>query len=282
MCALDRAGWCLSKHGQASYQMEWHRCTVNSVHPEGCEAPTPTVATPFDGLYRPSAYWAEGWSCSEEFLGVDGGSVGIVDGYLEGVENRCQLDEVKRHSDHSIQYRTVCSSEGETTEGRVVIERTETGIVLDDGRGPIHWTRCDAETLQPHAHQEGQWGYANRVASITQEGVQFFLTCEAATPSTTLPVAGLVGHCPMCAHGDTAQIAISVDERTLGVYEFIKGSNADGWRSFLNHYPTWYETPIVELTEGSVVSLKEYGSEVARFSLNGSAKAIEALRSDCN
>ena len=50
----------------------------------------PAIATPFDGLYAPSAGF-EIWSCEAEDLGGDGGAVGIVDGFLQGVENACEL-----------------------------------------------------------------------------------------------------------------------------------------------------------------------------------------------
>lgn len=30
---LYAAGWCYGKHGQAGYQMKWHKCTRNSLHP---------------------------------------------------------------------------------------------------------------------------------------------------------------------------------------------------------------------------------------------------------
>lgn len=49
------------------------------------------AAEDFEGLYHPDGAGGETWSCDPEFLGADGGALGIVSGRLIGVEGTCGL-----------------------------------------------------------------------------------------------------------------------------------------------------------------------------------------------
>jgi hypothetical protein len=240
----------------------------------------PLFATPFDGLYRPAGPSGEGWSCDPAFLGYHGAAFGIVDGYLVGREDdHCRLVEERHIGNQRIQYSAICSGEGEPFQERVIIARTPSGISLDYGGEVIYWQSCSNEASE---RVDGQWLYDRGAATIVENGMAFSVTCETFNPSSTLPVAHFAGYCPMCFPFDTTILTLSVDGRTLGRYEFVKVSNAEGWRAEVQSYPAWYQSPIVELMEGRTLTISERGGSVAEFTLRGSSEALGALRTYCN
>ena len=83
---------------------------------------TGAMAGPFDGVFRPDKPFADTWNCSEEFMGQDGGSVGISNGYLYGVENTCELtNERPIDGENASHFTAICSGEGMTDIVEMVI-----------------------------------------------------------------------------------------------------------------------------------------------------------------
>jgi hypothetical protein len=96
-----------------------------------------------DGHFRPDYPWAASWSCSADHLGSDGGSLGILDGKLYGVENTCELGQ-PRPVAGGLQFSATCSGEGETSTTDYIIAATPTGLSLTRDGETVQWRRCNA------------------------------------------------------------------------------------------------------------------------------------------
>lgn len=104
--------------------------------------PSTGLAQDFDGLYFPENQ--RGWLCDEPSLGQDGGALAIREGKLIGVENTCEMSNPVNVRDmDAALYDLTCQAEGETTSQRVLIARSDTGvIVLRDGFA-ANWSLCE-------------------------------------------------------------------------------------------------------------------------------------------
>ena len=86
-------------------------------------APAGAQTAEFDGLYKPAG--AEGWTCSAQMLGMDGGAVAIRNGQMFGVESTCDLTAAVPVRDmNAVLYDKVCAGEGETWTERVMLMRS--------------------------------------------------------------------------------------------------------------------------------------------------------------
>lgn len=236
--------------------------------------------TPFDGLYQPTGY---NWSCSAEYLGADGGAVGIVDGYLEGVENRCALTSPHPNSTGgSITYTAVCSAEGTEYREEVTLSQTDAGVDITRGGYTVSWTRCGSTAQTQPTAPDGRWGYSDRYAYIVAGGNQFSLSCETLNASSTYPTASMFVPCPLCFPNETTQYTLRVDGQFRQDYEFERVSNAEGSVSGLDYYPAWGEGLVAALMAGSMLEVIEEGNVIATFPLTGSSRAIGQLRDICN
>lgn len=122
-----------------------------------CLAPGPVFPTPFDGIFRPVGEEYSNWSCKKTELGMDTGAVGIVDGYLEGVENRCALTEPRFLDGDRVEYTATCLSEGESYNENVVISRTETGIRVSRNGYTTEWQSCEAVQVDTKESLSNEW-----------------------------------------------------------------------------------------------------------------------------
>ena len=103
-------------------------------------AAVPAAATPFDGLYRPDF---GGWTCERDQLGMIGGSLGILDGAIHGLENICRLSNPTPVRDmDAILYDERCEGEGMTSDGRVMLMRSENGVIIIKDGAVGEWLRC--------------------------------------------------------------------------------------------------------------------------------------------
>lgn len=241
-----------------------------------------TAISQIEGLYRPTGAIGESWSCDPEFIGQDGGALAILDGYLEGLENRCALSDPEPDGD-GIRFMSTCSAEGSEYREVVVITKCDDGVIIERGGSPIRWSRCGAsEDKADTSPVGGRWAINDTVASTTQNGLRLAISCSPLTASSTFPTAQLSGWCPACMTGDEADIEISIEGSFAQSYSFIKKSNADGWLSDLDYSANWHDGLIAALRAGSVVKLKSDGHDIEAFSLTGSAAALDALTQQCN
>lgn len=236
------------------------------------------TAQDFEGLYRPDQPWAAQWTCRASDFGQDGGAVGVIDGYLEGVENRCLLTNPRPGpTASSRRFTTVCSGEGSPYTDEVILARTATGISLTRNGSTVYWRSCDAaRTTVP-----GKWAFDGQIAGVAAGDSHFGISCKPITASGTTPVAHISGYCPMCPFGAVSQFRLSVDGAMGESFDFEKISNADGWVSDLYYYPQWFDGLIDDLISGHRLVVYEGREQIANFPLRGSAAALRALRQSC-
>lgn len=140
----------------------------------------PLLAGPFDGLYRPVGAEYADWSCNEEYLGFDGGAIGVVNGYLEGVENRCELTRPKQIGPDQIEYQAVCSGEGEEYSESVMLTKTEIGISVTRNGYTAQWQSCGASVA---SDMDRAWVSSYRMGWLEagtrdNAGNEIFFACQ--------------------------------------------------------------------------------------------------------
>ncbi len=98
-------------------------------------------ATPYDGLYRPDAQWAETWDCKT--IGLDGGAMSIAGDIYTSVENQCTLTKPTaiRDMDATL-YDAECSAEGDDYFYRLMILETDTGVTIISNGYAAAWKSC--------------------------------------------------------------------------------------------------------------------------------------------
>lgn len=240
------------------------------------------TVTDFDGLYYPTG--TTGWSCNPDHIGMDGGALSIGDGYLDGVENRCELTNPQPASNGvGIMFTALCSGEGESYSDPVQITKTDAGVTINRNDRVAAWTACPAASQgvsEPPVVYE-RWVFADGVASIRSDGNYLEFSCTPAGPSATIPTARMYA-CPLCWMGDEIKFGFSVDGAAPETFTFTKQSNAEGMTSDLYAYPAWRKGIIPQLISGRKLTVFEGGTAIASYPLNGSSAALEALRFQCN
>jgi len=100
------------------------------------------LATPYDGIYRPDAPWAENWDC--QTIGMDGGAMEIAGNIYTAVENQCTLTNPTgiRGMDATL-YDAVCSAEGDDYFYRMMILKTDIGVTTISNGYASAWKRCE-------------------------------------------------------------------------------------------------------------------------------------------
>lgn len=247
---------------------------------------TGASAQQFDGIYRPAGDDFRGWSCADRDIGFDGGAVAILDGYLEGVENRCELTSPQPTSNGTT-YTAVCSAEGSEYRETVTIAPASDGVSLTRNGRTVEWVQCDAENAASDTQGSAStpsetWSFADGKASILAGGHYFELACEPHGARRTHPSARMSVPCPLCFPMETTQYVLRIDDLFEQQYEFERVSNAEGSVSGLDYYPDWYDGLVAALMAGSALEVIEQGGVIASFPLTGSGQAIAALRDACN
>ncbi len=114
--------------------------------------PTIGAAQSFDGYYMPVSAPPGSWRCNADFLGSDGGSVGIIGDTFFGVENTCTMSN-PRPENGGIRYDTACEAEGEISRSSILIRQTAVGITILRGSEVIEWRRCGAADARASNHR---------------------------------------------------------------------------------------------------------------------------------
>jgi hypothetical protein len=238
----------------------------------------------FEGLYFPASASPSAWSCRPDQVGMDGGALAIGSGYLDGLENRCELTNPQPISNGtSVRFTAICSAEGETYSEPVIIAKTASGVTIErDGRS-VAWTACpvaSGATTEPVAVQGG-WVFADGVASIHSGGNYLEFSCVPAGAASTIPTARMYG-CPLCWQGDEIDFGFRIDGGVVEKFTFTKQSNAEGMTSDLYGYPAWHDGIITQLMAGHLLHVYEGDSIAASYPLTGSSAALGALMAKCN
>jgi hypothetical protein len=98
----------------------------------------------FAGLYRPAGADGAEWVCKPDYLGQDGGALGIIDGVLYGLESSCELTNARAADDGAVQFTAVCEGEGEQYTDEVTIAAKSEGLSLSRNGASVDWVSCDA------------------------------------------------------------------------------------------------------------------------------------------
>jgi len=133
------------------------RCLSRAFAPLIFVFPHSAVAQDFAGIYRPNYAFARDWSCNAGDLGSDGGSVGIVDGKMIGVENQCTLSNPTPvpGNANATRYDEECWGEGTQYTATIEIEKTPVGILFRQNDEPgVEWRLCDAQAVETAAITE--------------------------------------------------------------------------------------------------------------------------------
>lgn len=246
--------------------------------------PVDELVSRLDGLYFPSSASASSWSCNADQIGMDSGALGIGGGYLDGVENRCELVNPQQISNGTgVRFTAVCSAEGETYSDSVTITKTDAGVTIARNGQSVDWTECPtppSAIAEPVVTQD-RWVFADGVASILSDGDYLEFGCVPAGAATTIPVARMSG-CPLCWQGDEIDYSFRVDGGAAEVFTFIKQSNDAGMTSDLYGNPAWRDGIVPLLMIGRQLDVYEGNAVVASYPLNGSSAALDALLDKCN
>lgn len=102
----------------------------------------------FEGIYRPIIADGVHWSCEADDLGQEGGSLGVVDGSLFGLENTCDLTNPRLQLDGSVTFAAICEAEGERIKEEIALAMTSDGISVSRSGRTVAWQSCDQPNEQ--------------------------------------------------------------------------------------------------------------------------------------
>lgn len=142
----------------------------------------------FEGLYRPAGADGATWSCNSQFIGQDRGALAVLDGYLEGLENRCELSNPRAGSvGSSVLFDTTCQAEGNVEVGEVTLALTGSGLRLTSEGTSFDWVRCPSSRQSTNTSipppSNGEWiaGWGMGVAeAVTRDtvGNEVLFSCQ--------------------------------------------------------------------------------------------------------
>lgn len=239
------------------------------------------VGSAFDGLYFPDG--STGWTCNPDHIGLDGGALGIGGGYLDGLENRCELTNPQPALGDGTSFTALCSAEGETYADVVTITKTGAGVRINRNGASVAWNACPTSSAASTdaVVQQGRWVFADGVASIRTGDSFLEFSCLPAGAASTIPTARMYA-CPLCWQGDEIAFGLRVDGGPIGMFTFTKQSNAEGMTSDLYGSPAWHDGIIPQLMSGRELTVFEGNVIIATYPLNGSSAALAALQDKCN
>lgn len=229
---------------------------------------TQVLADQFDGLYQPSG---SDWSCSSEHIGMDGGALAIMDGYLEGVENRCELTSPRAIEDGTL-YTALCSGEGESYSEFIVLSLTNDGLLLQRGDHTVEWTRCEARQAHSSSRQptNGRWTFGARqgiVESATRDSNGNSVTFVCSDVGTNGGLYVELGGEPIRGGG----VDFDIDGKVIGMVAWGRGGdiNTECRACSANYRAIWEAA-----AAGNLMTITASDGRSAAFSLLGSREAL--------
>lgn len=225
----------------------------------------------FEGYYRPATNDGAQWSCQARDLGQDGGSLGIIDGALHGLENRCDLTNARAANGGAVQFTAVCEGEGEQYTDEVTIAATSTGLSLSRNGQSAAWQSCDEAHASAGEERptNGDW-----VAGFGM-GVTEIATYDRDGNGMTF----------MCTDGYDGQLEVSLagQPAPAGLIEFDvdgqafamtvdgdSGAVATDCRVCADNFMGLWKA----MARGELLTVKSASGLMARFSLNGTGVAM--------
>lgn len=156
------------ENGNSHSIVDYDRILIEPIASIPPSASVEEAYSPFKGLFRPSGAANGEWNCSEDYIGQEGGALAILDGYFEGVENRCKLAKPKLLESGGTQFDAECSAEGTEYLDDLVLFKTNNGIKFIRNGYTVYWKRCPApqktSTGAPSIAEpsNGKWTFGGR------------------------------------------------------------------------------------------------------------------------
>lgn len=224
--------------------------------------------TEFDGLYYPTD--TPGWTCNPDHIGLDGGALSIGGGYLDGLENRCDLTVPVRVV-NGTRFTAVCSAEGSTYSEPITITPTSDGVMIKRDGSTAFWNRCDRKQKTAAAPQpsNGRWvmGFAQGVTESSSQdakGNAITFTCFAGEEGGLYvelggrPIAG--GLVEFDVDGVGFSMSVWADGGRIATDCNVCGDNYSAlWRA---------------TATGRLMTVRASDGQSATFGLNGSRDAL--------
>ncbi|MBI1416900.1 MAG: hypothetical protein GC146_06730 [Limimaricola sp.] len=234
-------------------------------------------ARAFNGIYRPAGADGAAWSCDPTAVGQPAGAMAIDGGVLHAPGRRCTLSDPQAGAGDAVRFAAACTGDGAT---EMVLRKEPMGLVLTVGGTESHWSRCTRGPMAGPPASDGQWSYADHVASVSWRGAQLDISCAWLSAGSTTPTARLRGPAMLADAGATGTVRFSVDGQPGESFAFLS-RGADGWVSDLAAAAQWSDGLIPALMYGWGLTLYQNGAELAAFPLRGSQAALTRLRSEC-
>ena len=225
----------------------------------------------FEGYYRPAIDDGAQWSCQARDLGQDGGSLGIIDGALHGLENRCDLKNARAANGGAVQFTAVCEGEGEQYTDEVTIAATSTGLSLSRNGQSVAWLSCDEAPASAGGEHptNGDW-----VAGFGMGVTEIATYDRDGNGLTFLCTAGHDGQLEVSLAGQSApagQIEFDVDGKTFAMtVDGDGGAVATSCRVCADNFMGLWQA----VARGELLTVKSASGLMARFSLNGTGVAM--------
>lgn len=228
----------------------------------------------FEGLYRPSGPDGETWSCNPQRLGQDRGALAVLDGHLEGLENRCELTDPRPGPmDASVTYKMTCKGEGMVSFGEVTLSLTASGLrLMREGRS-FDWVRCPSmqttDTPIPPP-SNGKWiaGWGMGVAeAVTRDadGNEVLFSCQYGEHGALYVE---LGGQPLQS---STLVALDVDGQVFRMLVPIGDSSlVPDCLNCRDEFARLWEA----VAAGSLLTIQTSQGEAAQFSLSGSRAAM--------
>jgi hypothetical protein len=218
-----------------------------------------------EGLYRPDGPWAAPWSCNPDDLGMDSGSLGILDGQIHGLEKTCALTN-PRPRDGGTQFTAICSAEGESYSDEYFIAPTDTGVSLTRDGETIQWRRCGSGSATAPNNEWVQGFGMGVTESWTQDSARNYILFSCTNGSNGTLHVNFRG-----APATGNQISFNVDGEEFNLPLWPDDGRADVECIVCadNYTALW-----AALRAGSQVKVSDGVSE-AVLSLKGSASALD-------
>lgn len=233
----------------------------------------------FEGLYEPANSDGIEWTCEARDLGQEGGALGVVDGALYGVENRCDLSRPQLSSDGSVTFASTCDAEGERIKEEITLAVTSDGVSVSRSGRTTEWRSCtqpearaDEPSTPNHDARFSQWtSYTGMgwTEASTQDGRGSILTF-ACGEDRELRYDGSIRVFISGSTQSPGPMMFVVDGESFAMTQFIDGSvDLDCSGCAQTFRSVW-----VAVALGNSLTVSDERGRSATFSLAGSGDAM--------
>jgi len=227
----------------------------------------------YEGLYRPADPLGASWSCNPDSVGMDGGALAVLDGYFEGVENRCELTNPKVIDEGGTSFTALCYGESTLYVEQVTLRLNQNGLSILIGDDVVELARCASE-----AAQSGSLGTSvinEPWTEVFAQGTTEISTTDAGGNSITFTCnGGYDGGLYIKLAGEPVlggQVEVEVDGKSFALPIWAEGGAAN---TECTACADTYEALWVATAKGTMMTVKSGGGTTASFSLQGAGDLL--------